>query len=258
MGSLRIIDLQCRLSAFEWYRRLPVEPREWVLRTSQIRHFDSGDFVAHRGFAASHWIGVCSGLLKASASSLEGKQVSEVLASPREWTGDVEILLSRLRCYDIMALEASIVLFVSAQTFRWLVSTDIAFANFAMLQIAVRNAAAMEKFERPRQPAGAAAVANALSELLIQVMRRDGDAPVAMVRLSQTQIAEMVRLSRQTVNQGLKLLEERGFIRIGYNKIEIRDEGGLKTCAVIDELSEVRQSSRSTLHSICGLITPET
>jgi CRP/FNR family transcriptional regulator, cyclic AMP receptor protein len=71
-------------------------------------------------------------------------------------------------------------------------------------------------------------VAKVVAELLIRVIPRESGAPVPIVHLSQSQIAEMVRLSRQTVNKGLKILEERGLVQAGYNKIEIRDERALR------------------------------
>jgi CRP-like cAMP-binding protein len=251
------MDLQEALSGLAWFRGLPAEHQQVVARTTLLRRVVVGEYVARRGFVASHWIGVAKGLLKASTSTAEGRQISEILASTGEWTGEVEILLERRRPYDVVALEPSTLLLVSARTFRWLVAHDIGFANLAMRYLATRNAAAMDRFERPRQTTGIAAVASAIAELLARVMRCDADCPYPIVRLSQGQIAEIVRLSRQTVNQGLKFLEERGLIRVGYQRIEVRDESGLRGCIVFNELSELRQMGSTSVPSIQNLLTPE-
>ena len=51
--------------------------------------------------------------------------------------------------------------------------------------------------------------------------------------IRQEQLASMLAVSRQTVNQALKDLEGRGCIRLSYGEIEIVDVMRLKTVALV-------------------------
>lgn len=52
-----------------------------------------------------------------------------------------------------------------------------------------------------------------------------------VVEVSQEQLATMLSVSRQTVNQALKELESRALLRVAYGKIEIVDHAALRALA---------------------------
>jgi CRP-like cAMP-binding protein len=61
---------------------------------------------------------------------------------------------------------------------------------------------------------------------------RDEVAP-RRIAIRQEQLASMLAVSRQTVNQALKDLEARGCVRLTYGEIEIVDLAGLRTAAQV-------------------------
>jgi CRP-like cAMP-binding protein len=52
-----------------------------------------------------------------------------------------------------------------------------------------------------------------------------------MVDVRQEQLATMLSVSRQTVNQALKELEAKGLVRLAYGKVEIVDLEALRRLA---------------------------
>jgi CRP-like cAMP-binding protein len=69
-----------------------------------------------------------------------------------------------------------------------------------------------------------------MARLLLQLAERHGasDAPMQLdVRLTQGELANMVRGSRQSVNQVLRRLEAAGYLRSEHGKIIITDREGL-------------------------------
>lgn len=68
---------------------------------------------------------------------------------------------------------------------------------------------------------------------LLQIADGYGERDVAQWRLqlSQEQLALMLSLSRQTINQILKNLEQAGVVRLGYGEVEIVDAQRLRALA---------------------------
>ncbi len=52
-----------------------------------------------------------------------------------------------------------------------------------------------------------------------------------VLRVPQEQLAQLLALSRQTVNQVLKDFETRGLLRLAYGEIELLDFAGLRALA---------------------------
>ena len=57
-------------------------------------------------------------------------------------------------------------------------------------------------------------------QLMAQV-ERDHGAPLPRIRLSQSHLASMVGVSRQTLNAALARLQRRGLVRVGFRMIEL-------------------------------------
>ena len=57
-------------------------------------------------------------------------------------------------------------------------------------------------------------------QLVAQVEREHGS-PVPRIQLSQSHLASMVGVSRQTLNAALARLQRRGLVRVGFRMIEL-------------------------------------
>jgi CRP-like cAMP-binding protein len=58
------------------------------------------------------------------------------------------------------------------------------------------------------------------------------------IQISQDQLANMLTISRQTVNQELNTFEKQGIIQLGFKKIEVLDLEKLKKLAIVGYLKE--------------------
>lgn len=72
---------------------------------------------------------------------------------------------------------------------------------------------------------------NRVAELLARLAQTHGqpaaDGQGVVLRISQSDLAAMLSVSRQTINKELRLLERRGLLRVAYGRLTLLDLAGL-------------------------------
>lgn len=58
------------------------------------------------------------------------------------------------------------------------------------------------------------------------------------IQISQDQLANMLTVSRQTVNQELNAFEKQGIIQLGFKKIIVINLDGLRHLAAVNNLNQ--------------------
>lgn len=213
-----------------WRHALSPDLANLVAATSRIQTFSAGSVLASRATMASHWIGVERGLLRTCASSVEGRPYGHLLAASGEWTCESEIVRKQALLYDIVAVVKTEAILVSSTTLNTLIERDNEFARFAMLQTLISQSKFIERLHDERLLSKTALVAKVVIELFCSIRSESFEIQScsSSVKLTQESIAEIVGLSRQTVNQVLKSLVDKKLLRTKYNSIEIDDIDALK------------------------------
>ena len=128
--------------------------------------------------------------------------------------------------YNIQALRKSRVAGLPADSFHWLIEHSLGFNRFVMLQLNERLGQFIAAREIDRLSNPDLRVARSLASLVNPVLYPSvGE----VLRITQQELAYLVGLSRQRVNEALAALEVQGVIRVEYGGLRVLDRLALRT-----------------------------
>jgi len=145
---------------------------------------------------------------------------------PGGWFGEGTALKREAYRYNIQALRASVVAGLPLETFHWLVDHSLGFNRYIMNQLNERLGQFIAAREIDRMSNPDIRVARSLAALFNPVLFSGvGD----LLRITQQELAYLVGLSRQRVNEALTHLQAQELIRVEYGGLRILDLPGLRT-----------------------------
>ncbi len=213
------------LDASLWTKSLSAAARARVEAETAVRDVPNGTYVCRKGDPVENWIGVVDGLVKMTSVSPEGKTTTFLGVAPGGWFGEGSLLKDQTRKYDIVALRETRLALMPKATFEWLLDTDIAFNRFLLVQLNERLAQFIAMVENQRLLEPDARVARSIAALFNTVLY---PAMGPEVQISQEEIGYLSGVSRQRVNQALRVLEEAGLLEVVYGGLRILDLEGLR------------------------------
>ena len=234
MASESLLHLRRRAPTREELAGIPwlavLQPREREIAVQDIRVTDAlpGDHVCRVGRPVTYWFGVIEGLLKMSTDNEQGRTITFSGLPPGGWFGEGTVLKREAYRYNIQALRRSVVAGLPADTFHWLLDHSIGFNRFVMNQLNERLAQFIAAREIDRMTNPDVRVARNLAALFNPALF-PGVGEV--LRITQQELAYLVGLSRQRVNEALSALQEQGMIRIEYGGVRVLDPRALRTAS---------------------------
>ena len=177
-----------------------------------------GDLICRTGRQVTYWFGVVDGLLKMSTDNAEGQTMTFTGIPPGGWFGEGTALKREPYRYNIQALRRSTVAGLPVDTFHWLLDHSIGFNRFVMNQINERLGQFIAAREIDRMNNPDARVARSLAALFNPVLYPGVG---AVLRITQQELAYLVGLSRQRVNEALTALQAQGAIRVEYGGVRV-------------------------------------
>ena len=213
------------LAASMWSKSLTAEQMQRVEAEMIERCVPAGGFVCRKGEEVEHWIGVTDGLVKMASLSAEGKPMTFTGVPSGGWFGEGSLLKDEPRRYDIIALRDSQIVYMPRATFMWLLDSSIEFNRFLLVQLNERLGQFIAMVEHDRLLGPDARVARCLVTMFNPYLY-PGNGP--LLQISQEELGYLAGLSRQRVNQSLKLLENAGLLHIEYGGITVLNLEGLK------------------------------
>jgi CRP/FNR family cyclic AMP-dependent transcriptional regulator len=190
---------------------------------------EPGDLVCRVGRPVTYWFGVVEGLLKMSSDSADGHTMTFTGVPPGGWFGEGTALKREPYRYNIQALRKSVVAGLPVDTFHWLLDHSIGFNRFVMNQLNERLGQFIAAREIDRLNNPDVRVARSLAALFNPVLYPGvGE----LLRITQQELAYLVGLSRQRVNEALSALQAQGSIRIEYGGVRVLDLAQLRTTGV--------------------------
>ena len=214
------------LNAIPWLSLLAPTERERAVADVKIADASPGDYVCRVGRPVTYWFGVVDGLLKMSTDNAQGQTMTFTGVPPGGWFGEGTALKRESYRYNIQALRKSRVAGLHVDTFHWLLDHSIGFNRFVMNQLNERLGQFIAAREIDRMGNPNLRVARSLAALFNPVLY-PGVGEV--LRITQQELAYLVGLSRQRVNEALTELTAQGAIRVEYGGLRVLDLGALRT-----------------------------
>jgi len=214
------------LDTIPWLDRL--SPAEYERAVDDLRISDAvaGEYVCRTGRPVTYWFGVVDGLLKMSSDNAEGQTMTFTGVPPGGWFGEGTALKRESYRYNIQALRKSRVAGLHVDTFHWLLDHSIGFNRFVMNQLNERLGQFIAAREIDRMDNPNIRVARSLAALFNPVLYPGLG---AVLRITQQELAYLVGLSRQRVNEALNTLAAQAAIRVEYGGLRVTDLQALRS-----------------------------
>ena len=214
------------LDGVPWLRPLTADERDRVAPQLRIGDAEPGELICRRGRTATYWFGVVDGLLKMSTETADGHTITYSGLTAGGWFGEGTVMKREPYRYNVQALRKSLVAGLPVDTFHWLLDHSIGFNRFVMNQLNERLAQFIGTIEADRTPSPEQRVARNLAALVNPVLFPGVG---GVLRITQQELAYLVGLSRQRVNEALKTLAAQNVLRIEYGGLRILDLAALRT-----------------------------
>jgi CRP/FNR family transcriptional regulator, cyclic AMP receptor protein len=218
------------LRAGSWFRALAPALQQQLQALARLRRLHGGQRLFARGDAPDGLYCVLDGAVRIGASSEQGKEAVLALVEPPHWFGEIALFDGQPRTHDAWA-EGDVVLLhvpqdallalLAAQPGHWRAFGLLLAHKLRLTFVLVEETALL--------PASAR-----LARRLITMAEGYGDwtdRNRRMLHVPQEQLALMLSLSRQTVNQILKQFEAQQAVRLSRGGVEIVDIARLRSLA---------------------------
>lgn len=234
---------EAELEGIPWLPALTPAERRRAEAALVVGEAEVGDLVCRVGRSPTYWFGVVEGLLKMSNDSADGGSVTYTGVPPGGWFGEGTVMKREPYRYNIQALRRSVVAGLPIESFHWLLDHSIGFNRFVMNQLNERLGQFIAALEIDRLNNPDARVARNLVSLFNPVLY-PGVGEV--LRITQQELAYLVGLSRQRVNEALNGLAAQGLIRVEYGGLRVLDLPGLRATAMTSRKGASSSSSSSS------------
>ena len=214
------------LSQIPWLQALSEGERARAEDALVVSEAQAGDFICRIGRPVTYWFGLVDGLLKMSNDDSQGPVITFTGVAPGGWFGEGTVLKREPYRYNIQALRKSVVAGLPVDSFHWLLDNSIGFNRFVMRQLNERLGQFIAAREIDRISNPDVRVARSLAALFNPELYPGVG---HMLRITQQELAYLVGLSRQRVNEALAALEAQGAIRIEYGGLRVLDLAALRS-----------------------------
>lgn len=214
-----------------WFDSLPAELQRWLQAQARPVMLRAGQRLFARGDPPDGLYAIGAGLVRFTGVTEAGQEAILAICEAPQWFGEIALFDRDARTHDVWAQTDATLLHVPQSALDALLTEEPAhWRHFGRLLTQKLRASfiAMESLvllpPTPRVAGRLALMATGHGALEGNTTRR--------LQVSQEQLAHMLALSRQTVNQALKELEAAGAIRRSRAAIEVLSVEALRRCAV--------------------------
>lgn len=216
------------LAVIPWLKLLSDTERDRAMEDLKVTEARAGDFICRTGRPVTYWFGAIDGLLKMSSDNAEGQTMTFTGVPPGGWFGEGTALKRECYRYNIQALRKSLVAGLHVDTFHWLLDHSIGFNRFVTNQLNERLGQFIAAREIDRMTNPNIRVARSLAALFNPVLYPGLG---SVLRITQQELAYLVGLSRQRVNEALTTLTQQGAVQVEYGGLRVLDLQALRTQA---------------------------
>lgn len=212
-----------------WVEQLTPQERDRVRDVLLVTEALPGDYICRVGRPVTYWFGLLEGLLKMSNDDSQGPVMTFTGLAPGGWFGEGTLLKREPYRYNVQALRNCRVAGLPLEHFHGLLDHSIGFNRFVMRQLNERLGQFIAAREIDRITNPDMRVARSLANLFHPgLFPRVG----GVLRITQQELAYLVGLSRQRVNEALASLQAAGAIKVEYGGLRVLDLAALRSLQV--------------------------
>ncbi|MDG0855444.1 Crp/Fnr family transcriptional regulator [Pelomonas puraquae] len=191
------------------------------------RRLRPGERLFSRGDTPDGLYGLAQGLVRFTGVNEAGQEAVLVVLNPPQWFGEIALFDDEPRTHDAWAESAVTLWHVSQAELAALLAEQPAWWRHFGRLLTQKIRASFTAVEDLVLLAPRARLARRLALMATGFGTLDGQS-LRVLRVSQEQLASMLALSRQTVNQALKELEAAGALRRARGAVEVLDLDALR------------------------------
>lgn len=214
-----------------WFATAPAAFQQGVLRLAQLKRLAPGQTLFSRGDPPNGLYCVLEGALRVSGLTEAGKEALLTLLEPPSWFGEIALFDGMPRTHHACADGATVLWHLPQEPLKALLDEDPSHWRHLGLLMALKLRLVFVGMEdRALLPADL----RLARRLYLMAMNAPPERQ-HHIDIPQEQLALLMSMSRQTINQILKDLESRDVVRLAYGKIEIPDLERLRGAAGVSE-----------------------
>jgi CRP-like cAMP-binding protein len=225
-------QLAALLERSAWFRAAPREMQAQLIEAGRVERLVAGQRLFSRGDADDGLYCVLDGLVRIGAASSAGKEALLAVIEPANWFGEIALFDNRPRTHDAYAERDSELFHVPRAELAALLERVPAWWHVFGLLLTQKLRLAFDAIEEAALLPAAQRVARRL--LLMAGGYGEPGTLRRVLKVPQEDLAMMLALSRQTINQVLKQFEAQGALKLGYAEIEITDASKLGALADLE------------------------
>ncbi|CAB3703212.1 Crp/Fnr family transcriptional regulator [Paraburkholderia rhynchosiae] len=229
-------QLATLLAGSAWFRSAPAALQTQLMEAGRVERLMAGDRLFTRGDCDDGIYCMLGGLVRIGAASSSGKEALLAVIEPVNWFGEIALFDNRPRTHDAYAERDAELFHVPRAALAALLESTPAYRHTFGLLLTQKLRLAFDAIEEAALLPAAQRVARRL--LLMAGGYGEPGALRRVLNLPQEDLAMMLALSRQTINQVLKQFETQGALKLGYAEIEIVDERQLSEFAQLNSASD--------------------
>lgn len=215
------------LTASAWFRSLPEPLQQWLQANLRERQLAPGERLFSRGDTPDGLYGLAAGLVRFTGVNEAGQEAILVVLNPPHWFGEIALFDDEPRTHDAWAESAATLWHAPQPALMALLAERPEYWRHLGRLLTQKIRASFTAVEDLVLLAPRARLARRLALMATGFGTLEGQS-LRVLRVSQEQLASMLALSRQTVNQTLKELEAAGVIKRARGAVEVLDLGALR------------------------------
>ena len=230
LSTLDAAPYRERLHASSWFGTLETPLQDALIGIAALRRLGAGEILFRRGDPPDGLYCVVEGTIRIGATSADGREALLAVLEPVNWFGEIGVFDRQPRTHDARADGNTTLLHMPQPALIALLDNAPALLHAVALLLTHKLRLTFTVLEE-----------TALLPAPVRVARRlllmaDGYGDLRLgsrrvLRVPQEQLAQLLALSRQTVNQVLKDFQARGILKLAYGEIELLDFAGLREVA---------------------------
>ncbi|MPS60311.1 Crp/Fnr family transcriptional regulator [Acinetobacter sp.] len=211
-----------RLKENTWFSVLPETFQNFILEYGKQITFEKNSYIFRAQDKFNGIYTVLEGSISLGYVDVNGNEALSAIAEPIMWFGEISLIDHEPRSHDAIALKKSTVLHIPAKPLNDLLKDNPYYwYYFARLTSQKLRYVFLEQIAIQTR-----SLSQRLAQRLLFILEGYGNHLIVQERqihISQDQLANMLTVSRQTINHELNLLEKQNIIKISFRKIEILD-----------------------------------